>query len=381
MAKENSNKTPQNILSYFEKNGLMELIKAITEKDDLKELNKSVGAIDIGYGNTKYTSGVDDNGDLNIGIFPSITPVAPTQALHSGLLGQRDTKIIDIDGFKYEVGPDAELTANNTETTRNLNENYIFSEQYQALFYGALLYMEKSHYDILVLGLPINFLYNDKKLIEKFTGKHIVNGQEFTVDKIIVVPQPLGGFYDIAIHKEKYFDFINETNLIIDPGFLTFDFLVTHGLKPIENRSGALSGGMSRVLNTLAKSISTEIEKPYSDYSAIDRAIRNPKKVKNEETGKYETKRVLKVAGKEIDLLPHIAKSSPTIQNSIGHMRNTVQSYDDIDNIALVGGSENVFEKKIREDLQRDILKTENAIFSNVRGFWYIGVLELIKSL
>ena len=61
-------------------------------------------------------------------------------------------------------------------------------------------------------------------------------------------------------------------------------------------------------------------------------------------------------------------------------MRNTVYSYDDIDNIALVGGSENVFEKKIREDIKRDILKTDDAIFSNVRGFWYIGVLEAIKN-
>ncbi len=379
MAKNKTEVQP-NILDYFEKRNLLGLIKAITEKDDIKELNKSIGAIDIGYGNTKYTLGVDENSDLKTGIFPSITPIAPTQSMTGGLLGQRNTKIIDIDGFNYEVGPDAELTANNTETTRNLNENYIFSEQYQALFYGALLYMEKEHYNYLILGLPINFLYNDKKLIEKFEGEHKINGKKFTIDKIIVVPQPLGGFYDIAINKEKYFDFVDEVNLIIDPGFLTFDFLVTSGLKPIENRSGALTGGMSRVLNTLAKSISTEISKDYNDHSAIDRAIRKPKKVKNPETGEYEPKRILKVAGKEIDLLPHIAKSAPTIQNSIGHMRNTVYSYDDIDNIALVGGSENVFEKKIREDIKRDILKTDDAIFSNVRGFWYIGVLEAIKN-
>ncbi len=374
------------VLSYFRKNNLIELLNAIIGKEEesekIQELNKSFGAIDIGYGNTKYISGVDNDGNLICNLFPSITPLAPTQNLMGGFLGQRDTKMIDLEGMVYEVGPEAELTANNTDTTRNLNENYIFSNQYKVLFLGALLYMNKNHYDYLVLGLPVNYMNNAHKLKELFEGQHIIN-ENFTcnIDNIIVVPQPLGGFYDIAITNEKYFDFIEETNLIIDPGYLTFDFLTLYGLKPLENRSDALKGGMSRVLNTIAKSISVKIGSSYTDYSAIDRAIRVPKKVKNPETQVYENKRVLKIAGETIDLNEHIAKSSPAIENSIAHMNNIVQSYNDINNIMLVGGAENIFEKKIKEHLKRDILKTKDAVYSNVRGFWFIAIIEYLMAL
>lgn len=379
MSKENQ--TLNDILKYFEKNNLKELLSEIIENDNLSEVLKSFGAIDIGYGNTKYCAGVDKKGDLELGIFPSIAPLAPNNLMSSGLLGQRNSEIIDIEGTRYEVGPDAELSASNTDTTRNLNESYVFSEQYKALFLGALAYMKKTHYDVLVLGLPVNYLYNSRKLEELFTGDHDVNeNMKVKIDKVIVVPQPLGGFYDVAINQEKYFEFIEETNLIIDPGYLTYDFLVTHGLKPIEARSDALKGGMSRVLNAIAKSISLDLEKNYTDHNAIDRAIRNPKKVKQED-GSYSKERILKIAGKKVDLTKHIIKSSPTIQNSINHMRNVVGNYDDIDNIVLVGGSENVFEKKIIEDLDREIFKSENAIFSNVRGFWLIAVIEYLKTL
>tara|TARA_B100000700_G_C15063014_1_gene867331 strand:+ start:8647 stop:9789 length:1143 start_codon:yes stop_codon:yes gene_type:complete len=377
-----SKKNNPNILKYFEKNNLMELLKAILEKDNFEEFNLSIGAIDVGYGNTKYTKGVNEQGELELDMFPSVSPLAPQQSMAGGLLGQRNVKIVDIEGTKYEVGPDAELTANNSGTVKNLNENYIFSEQYKALFLGALAYMNKEHYDYIVLGLPVNYLNNTEKLQEMFKGEHKVS-EELTcnIDNVIVVPQPLGAFYDIAINQEKYFDLIEETNLVIDPGFLTYDFLTTYGLKPIESRSDALNGGMSRVLNTIAISISESIGKPYKDYASIDRSIRKPKKVKNPETGKFELTRIIKIAGKEYDLLPHIKNSTPTIENAINHMTNVVQTYDDLNNIILAGGADSIFEKKIREHIQRDILKAENAIYSNVRGFWLIGVLEAMKRL
>lgn len=378
------NKTEEHnidILTYFKKNNLINLLCAIFDKEDLGELNKSIGAIDIGYGNTKYLSGIKENGDLDLGIFPSITPIAPAQNMTGGFLGKRDTKIIELEGMRYEVGKDADLTANNTDTTRNLNENYIFSDQYKVLFYGALLHMNKTHYDCLVLGLPVNNMRNAEKLAELFKGEHKING-EYTVniDHIIVVPQPLGGFYDIAITHKQYFSFINETNLIIDTGYLTYDFLTLSGLKPLENRSDALKGGMSRVLNTIAKSISTKFNINYTDYSAIDKAIRNPQKIENAE-GVFETKRLLKIAGTPEDLTEHITRSAPAIENSIAHMHNVVQNYNDIDNIMLVGGCDNVFEKKIKESLKRDILKTKNSVYSNVTGFFFIAVLEYLNRI
>lgn len=381
MSKLKENNQKNDILNYFKKNNLTEPLSEIIDDNLPNEFFKNIGAIDVGYGNTKYLGGVDKEGNLQYGIFPSVSPLAPNQLMSGGLLGKRDTKIVDIEGTFYEVGIDAELSSNNTDTTKNLNESYIFSEQYKALFLGALAYMGNTHYDCLVLGLPVNYIHNSEKLKDIFKGEHRINDDlTCVIDEILVVPQPLGGFYDIAIGENKFSEFVDETNLVIDPGYLTYDFLLTHGLKPIENRSDALKGGMSRVLNTIAKSISHDLGKPYIDYNSIDRAIRKPKKRKDE-NGNDIFVRTLKIAGEEIDLTKHIIKSSPTIQNSINHMTNIVQTYDDIDNILLVGGSENVFEKKIREHLKREIYKSKDAIFSNVRGFFFIGVIEFLKRI
>jgi plasmid segregation protein ParM len=368
------------IYEYFKANDFLETLIEITGKteEEIKTSLLSVGGLDIGYGNTKYIAGISDDFNLICDHFPSLTPIAPNVDMSGGLLNRRNTKIIELDGNRYEVGKDTEMTANTVDSGRVLSENYIFSEQYHALFLGALDYMNVEVYDVLVMGLPVKFMHNAAKLVNKFEGIHkLSNDRTCEVKKIIVIPQPLGGFYDVAIKENLYEEMIDENNLVIDPGYYTYDFLLMNGLTPIENRSDALNGGMSRVLTTMSKSISSVLGRTYENNNAIDKALRKTKKIKNPETGVKEEKRVIKIGGEYLDLLPHIKNTSHVLDSIINDMTNIVQTYDDIDNIILVGGPESIFDKKIRDHLVgRIIHKSKTPLYSNVNGFFYWGVIS-----
>lgn len=376
------------IIKLIEEKGYSDIFSSIVDSsiDEMTSQEFTVGAVDVGYGNTKYLTVSDGDADFKHGHFPSLAPIAPNVDMSGGMLGKRNTKIIELDTVRYEVGPDTEMTSVGSDTSRILNDQYIFSQQYKALFLGALAYMGKESFDIVVMGLPVKNMYNAEKLEKEFTGVFdIDDGKKVEIKKIVVIPQPLGGFYDIAIREDMYEQMVDEINLVIDPGYLTFDFLVLNGLTPIENRSDAMNGGMSKVLISMAKSISSSIGRPYTDYNAIDKALRKPKMVKDSETGEKELKRVIKIAGKQYDLLPHIKKTSPVIENSITSMQNVVQTFDDIDNIMLVGGPEGIFERKIIEaiktDEDRHLLKSKEPIYSNVTGFFFWGVIYMLKEL
>lgn len=380
MSKKQINPT----LGLLKENKYLESIAEIADVDDIDaymEKPFTVGAVDVGYGNVKYLTVSEGDKSFNHGHFPAIAPIAPNIDMSGGMLGKRNTKIIEIETVRYEVGVDAGMTATGTDTVRVLNDSYIFSPQYKALFLGALSYMGKESYDVIVMGLPVKNMYNAEKLKQQFTGKfEIDDGKEVEIKKVLVIPQPLGGFYDIAIRENMYDEMIDEINLVIDPGYLTFDFLLLNGLTPIESRSDAMNGGMSKVLISMAKSISAEIERPYTDYEAIDKALRKPIMVEDPKTGEKVPKRIIKIAGKKLDLLPHIIKTASVIENSITAMKNVVQSYDDIDNILLVGGPEGVFEKKIIENLDgRELLKSKEPIYSNVTGFFFWGVVDMLS--
>lgn len=370
-----------NIMKYVLNKDLQDAFEGISRKS-FKNIKGNVGSIDVGYGNTKYVAGADENGELIYGSFPSITPLASNQSISGNMFMARDTKIVDVDGTHFEVGVETEalISGSNTDAAKVLDESYIFSPQYKALFLGALSYMGQEEYDILVLGLPVNYIRNADKLAALFTGEfELADNKKCTIKEVLVIPQPLGGFYQVAIDNDLYEDMLEEYNLIIDPGYLTFDVLTTKGLSPIDQRSDAIPGGMSKILNALAKSISQQIDRTYDDLSAIDNAIRKPRKIKNPD-GTVERKRALKIGKEIIELDEHIKKTTPVIENSITAMKNIVKTYDNIENIILVGGAENIFLKRIEKHLiDREILKAENSLFSNAIGFFYVGVLQALR--
>lgn len=321
-----------------------------------------VRALDLGWGFTKLSRRNEDGTGLDYMTFPSLAPRASTLDLSSSVLGQRNTKVVTVDGVNYEVGPDSgDLDSN--EANRNLNSNFIYTEQYKAVFYGALAYMDEPTIDVLVVGLPVSNMNQAPKLKAMMEGTHKVTGElTVVVKEALVVAQPLGGLhycFSLAA-PDTPFEFLREeNNLLVDPGFLTFDFLYTHGPSVVENRSGACPGGVSKVLMALAQSISQAHGITYENLTAIDRGLR---------------KRKIKIMGADEELEPHIRNTRDVLESTVNYMRNRVGDGSDVDNIILMGGGAALFRRTIETFYPRHkLIVVPNAQTANVTGFQLAG--------
>lgn len=328
--------------------------------------NYVIEALDLGWGYTKYSK-TDESGEVSFHSFPSLAPRASGQDMSMGILGRRDTVIVDVDGTEYEVGPDSSDLDSN-DSTRNLNDNFIFTDQYKAVFYGALHYMEKDEIDLLVVGLPISGLNHAEALKKLTIGEHpIAEGRIVKVKDVLVLPQPLGGLYHCMSQKDvEEFEFMDEEyNLVVDPGFLTFDFLVANGDRLIENRSDAHAGGVSKILKSIARSISDKFDIKYENLSAIDKGLKRKK---------------MKINGEVEPLLEHIKNTKSVIEGSVNYMKNMIGDGSDIDNIILLGGGSEVFKKTIELYYPKHkIIVLEDAQMSNVKGFYEAGLSQIKK--
>jgi len=323
---------------------------------------KIVRAIDLGWGYTKYSHFDIETEKLGFSSFPSLAPRSAGLDLSMSIVGKRDTVVVDVDGTKYEVGPDsADLDTN--DATRNLNDQYIHTEQYKAVFYGALHYIAEKTIDLLVVGLPLSNMNSAAKLKALMIGTHKINDEQTVeVKDCLVLPQPLGGlYYCLSLGTEREdFEFLNEEmNLVIDPGFLTFDFLLSNGEKVIENRSSAHTGGVSKVLRSIAESISNKFGMKYDNLSAIDRGLR---------------RRKLKINGEVEGLEDHIKNTRSVLEGSVNYMKNIVGDGSDIDNIILLGGGSHIYQKTINSYYPKHkVILLENAQEANVQGFQLAG--------
>jgi plasmid segregation protein ParM len=65
-----------------------------------------VRSVDVGYRYTKFVVGVEGT-QIQCRSFPSVAPVAAARELSEALGRKRQTVVVEVDGLRYEVGPDA----------------------------------------------------------------------------------------------------------------------------------------------------------------------------------------------------------------------------------------------------------------------------------
>lgn len=329
-----------------------------------------VAAIDVGYGYTKYTTGIGDDGKVKCDLFPSIAPMSPPQNLGGDFFIQRNTKKIESGGVFWEVGPDVYDITTRSDV-RALHENFVNSEQWKVLFLGALAYQGHKEIDYLVLGLPVSNMSKSKEMEAMAKGTHVIGDLTVVIHNVMVVPQPLGALYNYAVSSGDFGHFAATNTLVIDPGYLTFDFLVTKGFAVNPNRSGARPGGMSSILQAIASSIAQEKNVEYENLNELDVAL-DLKKY----GGANKEDRFIYIYGEKEDLNPHIKNTIPVIDSSLNFMLNRIGESKDIARLIMAGGPNKIFEKSIKRHFQHHSLVTlEDGIFSNVIGFMLWGMM------
>lgn len=317
-----------------------------------------IRSIDIGFGNVKMLTGYNEDKEPYFFSFPSLAPRAARSNAGESFGDMRDTIVVDLEGLQYEVGPDSLDLANDVES-RILHDQYVSSDQYKALFLGGLYYMDTPVIDYLQLGLPFNMMNHAEYVAKQSTGKFTVGGRTIEVREVGVIEQPLGGYEYHRAHADDGEDMDDETTLIIDPGYYTFDWVLIRNGKLVEPRSGAVPGGVSRVLSMLASSVSKEFleGEDYTNLEAIDKALQ-------------KEKRVLKIYGKKHDLSSILSTAIPAIDGPINQMINRVGDKKDIDRVVLLSGGAKIFQLRLSRLLgQFEIEIPEAGIYANVWGY------------
>ena len=115
-------------------------------------MNPVVRAVDVGFGHTKFVTGVAGT-EIRCTSFPSLCYPAARDSSKAAAIESRATMCIPIGGLFYEVGPDVVL-AGDAFRPSQMHDRYTETPEYLALLRGALRMMKVSEIHLLVVGLP-----------------------------------------------------------------------------------------------------------------------------------------------------------------------------------------------------------------------------------
>lgn len=342
--------------------------------------SKTIVAIDVGYGNTKAVWGRSLPNERTQGGEICFKSVAPLTSKDPNILADTAVQAMDrvqvqANGQWYLVGPDAFLAGGG----HPLDSDYVRRNEYLALLRGALHYMFKStgivtsKIDALALGLPISN-YGAHKEALKALGKqdHIIavpvglrpvfgDAVTVAVDNVVVLPQPLGALRahselrgrDSRAHRP------DALNLIVDPGYNTFDWLLCKGLQPDLTRSGSFQGGVSQILRAVSSAAGLQLACGHIDLVECEQAL---------ETGE------LHANGRKYAFGPYQPVAENAAEEIVDRFVNAIDMRRRFDNIIMTGGGAKFYASALRRRLPAyTIVVDEQSLMMNARGFYLIA--------
>jgi plasmid segregation protein ParM len=148
--------------------------------------------------------------------------------------------------------------------------------------------------------------------------------------------------------------------LIIDPGSRTFDWLVARGMRMVQKKSHSINRGMIDIFQSIASGISKDIGTTYTDYDAIDLALRT-----NKNPIIYQ---------KQYDITKYLPIAETMARQAVSTMMQWIEDSYSIQNVILVGGGAFLFKKVIKEAFPKHSINyVKDPLFANVRGFQLAG--------
>lgn len=331
-------------------------------------MSKIILSVDVGYGNTKVVWGAERDSSCEIH-FRSIAPVTKQKAEGMQGIGGMDRVGILVHGTQYLVGPEA-FEAGGVAT---LDTNFVARPQYLALLRGAIYYMIRKSgvvrrkIDGLVVGLPVsNFAEHKDALVKLASGVHVIptppgltsiHGPyiEVTIDKVLVLPQPIGALRAHAGDLSSIAD-SGTTNLIIDPGYNTFDWLVARGMRADLERSGSFEGGVAHILRSVSNQASKNLGIGAIDLNECELALEKGEVVVNAK--KHDFKQFQDIAESAADEV-------------VDRFMNALDRTRRFDQIIMTGGGAKYYVNALRRRFpDYKINADKDSIMTNARGFY-----------
>jgi len=311
--------------------------------------------VDIGYGFTKVAAG----GRPPL-VMPSIVGSNEEPSYRSDI-GDRIRIIpLSLNGHSYLVGEAAKRFSRHRY--RIFNSTWVESPYYLLLFVSALTRIDKSACEpaAVVTGLPVSHYTQERvRQVQDLLGHahdvRISCGEALVkVEKIKVIPQPFGSFFDLILNDEgklKDPDKIRDRVGIIDIGFQTTDLALATP-QFIESSSGSLDVGV----RSIADQLSRDLSRKYSitlDTTEAEEALRH---------------KSVRIFGESVDLGDMIAERTREVAELILSYAHSLWGRGEkLNRLILAGGGANTLRSYFTTYPNLHVPKEPSL--SNVRGY------------
>ena len=340
-------------------------------------------AIDLGHGHTKVLSPAQGT---------TIGTVFPSSAAH--LADRRDANTalssgvrvitVEVDGALYHVGKDVELVMS-TGGERNRDDRYSATPSYMALMLGALHFSRCTTVDCLVVGLLLSTPSTNKEALQRrLKGTHVLpdhdpkgaasgKTMQITVNHVQVVAQPLGA---LVAAVDEFPDLKSARVLTLDYGFHTLDVLASNGIRPFNERMGAVPGGVAKYIDHLQRSVSAAIRSKRPDLSGD---LRVPASIYEEALQRSPS--VVSLGPGEFDLAEYRQAAVNGLNQDLQRAMALIQNANDITTIVLAGGGTDLLRDAVKSHFPavRKIVALAEPQFAIARGYLAIG--RLVSSI
>lgn len=311
--------------------------------------------VDIGYGFTKVAAG----GRPPL-VMPSIVGSNEEPSYRSDI-GDRIRIIpLSLNGHSYLVGEAARRFSRHRY--RIFDSTWAESSYYLLLFVSALMRIDKSACEpaAVVTGLPVSHYTQERvRQVQDLLGHahdvRISSGEALVkVEKIKVIPQPFGSFFDLILNDEgklKDPDKIRDRVGIIDIGFQTTDLALATP-QFIESSSGSLDVGV----RSIADQLSRDLSRKYSitlDTTEAEEALRH---------------KSVRIFGESVDLGDMIAERTREVAELILSYAHSLWGRGErLNRLILAGGGANILRSYF--STYPNLQVPEEPSLSNVRGY------------
>jgi len=315
--------------------------------------------LDIGYSNLKLAYGVAG--------YAPVTRILPSGALPMSRVNTA-VSLSTMEGIRVAVDGEEYLCCIHPEHIENwvrvLHDDFPESQDYKALFLAAISIVNRPVIDTLVVGLPVDQYFDNSRrdaLRQRLEGTHRTGAQATFVRQVVVVPQPIGGYFDL-LAKQGTDNLIEQRVLICDPGFFSMDWALVQGGQMRRQASGSSRLASSVVLEEASRLI-------FEQHGAKVSRERIEWVIQKGRTN-------MPFRGAELDITPYIEEASGKVSAMVVNeiLDSLRREKTDADVVLMVGGGAGYFQEKILGGL--DGVKgfvADSPALANARGFYQYG--------